>query len=376
MKPIYLDYNATTPIAPEVAEAMLPFLTEFGNPSSDHIFGRKTKAAVNTARQQVADFINCSPDEIYFTSGGSESNNWALKGLAFSQPDAHILTSEIEHPAIIEVCKYLASKGVKITFIPVRSSGVIDMARLAEIIQTGNVSLISVMHANNEVGTIQPIKELMEMAKIQRIPVHTDAAQSLGKIPVDVQDIEVDLLSIAGHKLYAPKGIGALFCREGVMLENLIHGAGHERGRRAGTENVLLIVALGKACELAKKRIVIQQKQVAVLRDYLQHKLIENIADVKINGADAPRLPNTLSISIRDVQSQDILHQIEGEIACSAGSACHAGMVTISPVLRAMQVPDNYAAGTLRLSLGVSTSKNEIETAARLIIGAVRDLRR
>lgn len=375
MDPIYLDYNATTPIAAEVAEAMVPFLKEFGNPSSTHVFGRRAKAAVNNARDQIAALLNCEPHEVYFTSGGSESNNWALKGATALQNEAHILTSQIEHPAILKVCQYLLKQGVSTTYLPVQQNGVIDVGQYARVLEEQKISLVSIMHANNEVGTVQPVKEIASLARSEGILIHTDAAQSVGKIPVNVQELGVDLLSVAGHKLYAPKGIGAFFCREGVKLENLIHGAGHERGRRAGTENILLIVALGKACELAQDRIAIQQTQVRQLRDRLQNMLLTNIANTRINGAEAERLPNTLSISIQGVQSHEILHQIEDKLACSAGSACHAGEVSISPVLQAMKVPADFAAGTLRLSLGISTTEEEIESAARIILEAVSKLR-
>lgn len=375
MDPIYLDYNATTPIAAEVAEAMVPFLKEFGNPSSTHVFGRRAKAAVNNARDQIAALLNCEPHEVYFTSGGSESNNWALKGSTALQSEAHILTSQIEHPAILKVCQYLQKQGVSTSYLPVQQNGVIDVDQYARVLEEQKISLVSIMHANNEVGTVQPVKEIASLARSEGILIHTDAAQSVGKIPVNVQELGVDLLSVAGHKLYAPKGIGALFCREGVKLENLVHGAGHERGRRAGTENILLIVALGKACELAQDRIAIQQTQVRQLRDRLQNMLLTNIANTRINGAEAERLPNTLSISIQGVQSHEILHQIEDKLACSAGSACHAGEVSISPVLQAMKVPADFAAGTLRLSLGISTTEEEIESAARIIVEAVSKLR-
>ncbi len=375
MKPIYLDYNATTPIATEVAEAMLPYLQEFGNPSSEHAFGRRAKAAVDLARRQVATLINCRPEEIYFTSGGSESNNWALKGRAALFSRGRIITSQIEHPAILNVCKYLGTQGIETTFLPVNADGVVDLPAFENALASENIALVSVMHANNEVGSIQPVGEIAAIAGNKNIIVHTDAAQSIGKIQVDVRVLGVDLLSLAGHKLYAPKGIGALFCREGTALENLIHGAGHERGRRAGTENVLLIIGLGKACELARNRIEVQQTHVRALRDYLQATLQENLTGVIVNGHNAPRLPNTLSISIRGVQSQNILYEIEDRIACSAGSACHAGEMTISPVLQAMRISPEYAGGTLRLSLGVATKREEVEIAAQMIIEKVKQLR-
>ena len=255
MLPIYLDYNATTPIDREVAEAMKPFLDElFGNPSSSHEFGVRTRKAVETARKQVAGLIGCSPQEIIFTSGGTESNNFAIKGVALANRHKgnHIITTSIEHPAVIEVCKYLASNGFRITYLPVDEFGWVDPDNVKKAI-TSETILITVMHANNEVGTIQPIEEIGEIARMQQVIFHTDAAQSVGKINVDVNRMKVDLLSIAGHKLYAPKGIGALYIRKGVKLEKLIHGADHEMNQRAGTENILEISGLGKACEIAKR---------------------------------------------------------------------------------------------------------------------------
>lgn len=376
MQPIYLDYNATTPIATEVAQAMQPFLQEFGNPSSDHFYGQRARKAVEQAREQVARLINCRAEEIYFTSGGSEANNWALKGRATLFRHSRIITSQIEHPAIFNVCKYLSGKGVETEFSPVLKNGVVDLHAVEEAIDGENVAIVSIMHANNETGVIQPIEEITRAAAAKNIVVHTDAAQSLGKIPVDVQKMGIDLLSMAGHKLYAPKGIGALFCREGVALENLIHGAGHERGRRAGTENVMLIAGFGKACALAKERIEIQQNHVRVLRDKLQQILQKNLSSTMVNGEGAPRLPNTLSISFAGVQSHEILNKIKHRVACSAGSACHAGEISISPVLKAMQVVPEFAAGTLRLSLGISTREEEINSTVQLIIDTVQQLRR
>ena len=375
MRPIYLDYNATTPISPEVAEAMQPYLYEFGNPSSDHVYGQRAKAAVDLARQQVAALLNCKPQEVFFTSGGSESNNWALKGWAAFNQDGRIITSQIEHPAVLNVCRYLAGNGIAVEYLPVSENGVVDLQAMQKALMPENKTLVSIMHANNEIGTVQPIAEITAIAAGRHIAVHTDAAQSIGKIPVDVQKMGVDFLSIAGHKLYAPKGIGALFCRQGMKLENLIHGAGHEQGRRAGTENVMLIAGLGMACVQAAERIEIQQTQVRLLRDELQRTLLKALPATIVNGDGEPRLPNTLSISFAGTQSHEILNEISDRIACSAGSACHAGEVTISPVLRAMNVAPEFAAGTLRLSLGISTNREEIDFAAKLIISAVKRLR-
>ncbi|MGD8509400.1 MAG: cysteine desulfurase family protein, partial [Syntrophobacterales bacterium] len=286
MKPIYLDYNATTPIDPEVAEAMRPYLFEhFGNPSSSHWYGVQTKKAVDEARRQVADLLHCRPEEVVFTSGGSESNNYAIKGTAFANRDKgnHIITSAIEHPAVLEVCKYLAENGFQITYLPVDEFCLVHPRELQESI-TPQTILITIMHANNEVGTIQPIAEIAQIAKEHGIVFHTDAAQSVGKIPTRVDELAVDLLTIAGHKLYAPKGIGALYVRGGIRLEKLIHGADHERDLRAGTENVLEIVGLGQACKIAKRDLEKNMRHMQKMRDLLYAGLKKQWGELKLNG--------------------------------------------------------------------------------------------
>ncbi|MGD8877633.1 MAG: cysteine desulfurase family protein, partial [Syntrophobacterales bacterium] len=286
MKPIYLDYNATTPIDPEVAEAMRPYLFEhFGNPSSSHWYGVQTKKAVDEARRQVADLLHCRPEEVVFTSGGSESNNYAIKGTAFANRDKgnHIISSAIEHPAVLEVCKYLAENGFQITYLPVDEFCLVHPRELQESI-TPQTILITIMHANNEVGTIQPIAEIAQIAKEHGIVFHTDAAQSVGKIPTRVDELAVDLLTIAGHKLYAPKGIGALYVRGGIRLEKLIHGADHERDLRAGTENVLEIVGLGQACKIAKRDLEKNMRHMQKMRDLLYAGLKKQWGELKLNG--------------------------------------------------------------------------------------------
>ena len=366
MEPIYLDYNATTPIDPEVADAMRPYLEKyFGNPSSAHLHGVTAKKAVETARRQTAELLNCAPDEIIFTSGGTEANNFALKGIAFAHRDAgnHIITSTIEHPAVTEVCTYLKTFGFTTTLIPVDETGCIDPGELERAITAGTI-LITVMHANNEVGTIEPIEAISALARKHGIAFHTDAAQSVGKIPVDVQDLGVDLLSVAGHKLYAPKGVGALFVRTGTRLEKFMHGAGQERNMRAGTENVLEIVGLGKACEIARRDLTINRARMKALRDRLHEGLKSAAQDLRLNGHPEKRLPNTLSIGFRNMEAAALLNElIIANISTSAGSACHAGETTISHVLAAMKVPLDYAAGTLRLSVGKMTTEVEIDQA-------------
>ncbi len=375
MNPIYLDYNATTPIDKEVADTMRPFLSElFGNPSSTHEFGIEAKKAVIKARSQVAALINCRPDEIVFTSGGTESNNFAIKGVAFANKDKgnHILTSSVEHPAVIEVCEFLAENGFEITYLPVDEFGLVDPDDVAGAI-TPRTILISIMHANNEVGTIQPIKEIGLIARERGIVFHSDAAQSLGKIPVDVNELGVDLLSIAGHKLYAPKGIGALYVRRGVKLQKLIHGADHEMNMRAGTENVLEISGLGKACEIAARDLDKNMKHMQFMREFLEQELTMTVPESKINGDPVKRLPNTLSISFPRIEANTLLSELS-EVAASAGAACHTENIEISSVLKAMHIPEEFAMGTIRFSTGKLTTRNEIVKASEFITSAVNRL--
>ncbi len=375
MNPIYLDYNATTPIDKEVAEAMKPYLEEyFGNPSSTHSYGSKTKMAVERSRQQVAELINCDPSEIIFTSGGTESNNYAIKGIALSQKQKgkHIITSSIEHPAVIEVCKYLEKQDFEVTYLPVDEHGIIRLDELRNAIRNDTI-LISIMHANNEVGSIQPVNDIGRIAKEHGIIFHCDAAQSIGKIQVDVKLMGAHLLSIAGHKLYAPKGIGALYVKNGVTLEKLMHGANHEQNLRAGTENVLEIVGLGKAAEICKRDLEKNQKHFAQTRDLLWKNFQTSIADIRRNGHPEKVLPNTLSVSFRKVEANTLVSRLSG-VAASAGAACHAESIDISDVLRAMSVPMDYAMGTVRFSTGRQTNLNEIEQASKEIAETVKSL--
>ncbi len=373
--PIYLDYNATTPIAPEVADAMRPFLDEyFGNPSSVHAYGVKTKMAVEKARRQVAELINCDPSEIIFTSGGTESNNYAIKGIALAnrKKGNHLMISAVEHPAVFEVARYLEENGFAVSIIPVDEFGIVQLDEIEKSIRPETI-LISVMHANNEVGSIQPIEEIAAIAKKHGIFMHSDAAQSLGKIPVDVRKMGVDLLSIAGHKLYAPKGIGALYIRNGVHLEKLIHGADHEQNLRAGTENVLEIVGLGKACELAREHLEENMEHYRTTRDYLHKLLLEALPGIKLNGHPEKRLPNTLSISFPHVEANTLIDRLEG-VAASAGAACHSESIDVSAVLEAMLVPMDYAMGTIRFSTGRNLTMDEVKKAADEIVQTVTAL--
>lgn len=365
--PIYLDYNASTPIEPAVALAMRPLLDgAYGNPSSGHWASGPAKSALEKGRSQVATLLGCGPDEIVFTSGGSESNNLALKGAFFAlrQKGEHIITSAIEHPAILRPCQFLERLGATVTILPVDETGRIDPDAVRRAI-TPRTILISVMHANNEVGTIEPIAEIAAIARGHGILLHTDAAQSVGKIETRVDALGVDLLTIAGHKLYAPKGVGALYVRRGVVLEPLIHGAGHESGRRAGTESALLAAGLGAACELAQELPFIPR--VRTLRDRLWNALQQTWGDrVRLNGHPEHRLPNTLNVSFVGQIGADILHRLDS-VAASTGSACHAGRIELSPVLKAMGVSPENGLGAIRFSLGRTTTADEIdEVVARL----------
>jgi cysteine desulfurase len=369
---VYLDHNATTPLAPEVTAAMAPYLAEaYGNPSSLHWAGVPGRDAVERARSQVAVLLGCDPTEVIFTSGGTEADNHAIKGLFFSQRAAgkpfHVITSTIEHPAVLEPCRFIERFGAEVTRVPVDRYGLIDPDDVAKAMRP-HTALVSIMHANNEVGTIQPIAEIAEIARTHGAAVHTDAAQSVGKVPTKVDALGVDLLTVAGHKLYGPKGVGALVVRKGVLLEPLLHGAGHEAGRRAGTENLLAIVGLGVACELARdwvesQRVWAMQK----LRDELWQRLKASFGEaVVLNGHPTDRLPNTLNVSFQGQHGHDILTRLPN-LAASTGSACHSGQLHVSPVLAAMGVPQDTALGAIRLSLGRDTTQRDIDAACSML---------
>jgi len=369
-KPIYLDYNATTHIDLEVIDAMIPFLKEhFGNPSSSHYFGQKAKEAVEKARGQVADFLNCNSNEIIFTSGGTESNNYAIKGLAFALRNKgnHIITTQIEHPSVLESCKFLNLKGFEITYLPVDETGLVNIYDVEKAIKRSTI-LITIMHSNNETGSIQPIEKISKLAKKHDIIFHTDAVQSAGKIPVGIDKLGVDLLSIAGHKIYAPKGIGALYIKQGINLEKLIHGAGQENNKRAGTENVLEIVGLGMACEIAGRDFNKNVANMKLTRDRLYDRLKKEINDIKLNCDLKNCLPNTLNISFKGIDSNKLIDKIKNQVAVSSGAACHSGKTETSYVLKALNVPIEWAKGTLRFSTGKTTTIDEIEYAVDIII--------
>jgi cysteine desulfurase len=375
MDRIYLDYNASTPLAPEVVEAMQPFLTEdFGNPSSSHWAGKGAREAVETARAEVAALVGAKPAEIIFTSGGSEANNHALKGIFFAsrRRTPHIITTCIEHPAVLEPCRFLERLGARVNRIPVDRAGLVDPDDVRRAI-TPDTILVSVMHANNEVGTIEPIASIAQLTRERDIPFHTDAAQSAGKTPLDVNQLGVDLLSVAGHKLYAPKGVGALYLREGVALDSLVHGAGHESGRRAGTENVLLNIALGAACRLA--RLDPCAARLLELRDRFWQRLRDTFgADVVLNGHPTERLPNTLNVSFPGYSAPQILEHLPW-VAASTGSACHAASPTMSPVLSAMGLEPRVGLGAIRFSVGRMTDSSQIDSVAESLKQIINTLK-
>lgn len=377
---IYLDYNATTPIDPRVADAMIPFIREIhGNPSSAHAPGREARAAVSRARNQVAALIGASADEIVFTSGGSESNNHAIKGVAHAcrhRAGRHVIISAVEHPAVYMPCEYLAECGVSVTRVPVDGQGLIDPAEVRNALRPDTV-LISIMHANNEVGTIQPIAQIAAIGREAGVLVHTDAAQTIGKLPVNVELLGVDLLTIAGHKFYAPQGTGALYIRQGVKLEPLIHGASQEKGRRAGTEAVAAIVGLGAAAELSAADLRSgAPERLRELRDRLHRRLSEGLGErIALNGHPIQRLPNTLNIGFRGQIGAYLLEAIGG-VCASPGAACHYNTAGPSPVLEAMKVPRETALGAIRFSVGRPTTIDEVDEAAgRIILAATAQTR-
>ena len=373
---IYLDYNATTPVAREVGEAMMPFILEdFGNPSSAHPMGKKAKEALEGARDQISRILGCDRNEIIFTSGGTESNNMVLKCVAWSlrNKGRHIITTKIEHPSIINTALFLMEDGYDVTFLPVDTYGCLDPDEVRKAVKKDTI-LISVMHANNETGTIQPLAEISSIAREHGVLFHTDAAQSIGKIETKVRDLGVDFLTIAGHKIYAPKGVGALYIREGVETEPFMHGGGQERGLRSGTENVILNVGLGKACELILDNLSDDMARLRGLRDRLHNQIRSAIPEAVLNGHPEQRLPNTLYLSFPGIRGEEILKEIPG-LCASTGAACHDQSLTLSHVLEAMGVREEVGMGAIRLSLGRPTTETEVDQAARLLIEKVRKKR-
>jgi cysteine desulfurase len=368
--PIYLDYNATTPVDPAVVAAMLPYLdTHFGNPSSSHFYAQATREAMTQARAQLAQLLSCAPDEVIFTGGGSESDTLAIRGVALAQHEHgnHIITQVTEHPAVLNACRALERlHGFQVTYLPVDEYGRVNPADVQASI-TPQTVLLTIMHANNETGTLQPIAELAEIAHRSGVLFHTDASQSVGKIPTRVSELGVDLLTIAGHKLYAPKGIGALYVRRGIQLEPAIYGGGQEVGRRAGTENIAFMVALGAAALLSHEQLTSYQLHIQRLRDLLHDRLRSYFPmALHLNGHPAERLPNTLNVSIYGIVGEELLAAIP-TLASSTGSACHEGSTEPSPVLLSMGLSRERALAALRLTLGRWTTEDEVERAARLL---------
>lgn len=365
MKTVYMDYSATTYVKPEVLEEMLPYFTEkFGNPSSFYEISRVTSRAVTEGRDKVAKALNCEPSEVYFTGGGSESDNWALKGIAsaYKNKGNHIITTKIEHHAILHTCEYLEKNGYEVTYLDVDEEGFIDLEQLKNAI-TDKTILVSVMFINNEIGTIEPIKEIGKICHERGVLFHTDAVQAVGHVPIDVKELNIDLLSLAGHKIYGPKGIGALYIRKGVRIHNLIHGGGQERARRAGTENIAGIVGLGKAIELATSNIEEESKRLSKLRDRLIEGLLK-IPHTRLNGPKdgSKRSPANVNVCFRFIEGESILLSLDFEGICaSSGSACTSGSLDPSHVLLAIGLPHEIAHGSLRLSLGAGSTDEDVD---------------
>jgi len=381
MQRIYLDHNATTAVDPLVLDAMLPyFSSDFGNASSIHTFGQRARAAVENAREQIAALLNARPQEIVFTSGGTESDNHAIFGVAQAllpvRPGTHIITTTIEHEAVLNACQALEKLAFSVSYLPVNREGVIDLDELRRALRP-ETSLITVMHANNELGTIQPLAEIGQIAAEADVYFHTDAVQSAGKIPVDVKSLQLDLLSISGHKFYAPKGVGALFIKSGTRLRQLLYGGHHQRGFRPGTENVAGIVGLGKAAELARVSLENDVARVSRLRDTLEQGILASVPDSRVNSTNAPRTPNTTSILFPGLEGEALVIALDLKgLACSTGAACSSGAVEPSHVLTAIGLPAPEARASIRFSLGRHTTESEINTALELIPAAVSHLRK
>lgn len=385
MNRVYLDYNATTPVAPEVLDAMLPyFCADFGNASSIHTFGQNARAAVEAAREQVAALIGARAQEIFFTSGGTESDNHAIFGivslsfpssLASTASRSHIITSLVEHEAVLNACQALEKQGVDVTYLHVDQDGSVDLEDLRAALRKETV-LITIMHANNELGTVQPLEEIGRVAKQADVYFHTDAVQSAGKIPIDVERFQLDLLSLSGHKLYAPKGIGVLYVRGGTRLTQLLYGGHHQRGVRPGTENVAGIVGLGKAAEIARHSLANDAKRLTALRDQLEHGLLRRVPHSRINGGHAVRTPNTANLVFPGVEGEALLIALDLRgLACSTGAACSSGAVEPSHVLTAIGLPAEEARASLRFSLGRHTTQADIDFAMQVIPAVVAQLR-
>ncbi|MEM2841102.1 MAG: cysteine desulfurase NifS [Candidatus Bathyarchaeia archaeon] len=378
MKRIYMDNAATTQIDPEVVEAMVPYFRyKYGNASSLHSFGREAYEGIEKARKQVAELIGASQNEITFTSGGTESDNMAIKGIAYKYRDRgkHIITSQIEHPAVLETCNFLESVGFKVTYLPVDKHGLIDIESLTKCI-TKDTILITIMHANNEIGTIEPVREIGEIAHEMDVIFHTDAVQTVGKIPVDVEKLNVDLLTLSGHKIYGPKGVGVLYKKDSVQIQPLIHGGGHERGLRSGTENVPGIVGLGKAAELSKNRLPDDSAKLTVLRDRFINRVLNEIEESFLNGHPTKRLPNNAHFRFSGIEGESLILSLDDKgIAASTGSACSSKKLAPSHVLMAIGLNEVQAHGSLRISLGRNNTEEDVEYACDSLVEVVNRLR-
>ena len=377
MKQIYLDHSATTPVHSEVLEAMLPYFGDlFGNPSSIHSFGQDAKKALDEARDKVASLINADPSEIVFTSGGTEADNLAVIGVAYVREEKnHIITTSIEHPAVLNTCEYLERKGLKVTYLPVDRYGLVDPDDVKRAI-TAETAIISIMHANNEIGTIEPIEEIGRIAEENGISFHTDAVQTVGKIPVNVSALNVDLLSLSGHKIYGPKGIGALYIRKGTRIAPILYGGHHERDLRAGTENVPGIVGLGRACEIASRDLTSQMDYLRNLRDRLENGIMDRIDRIRVNGHPSQRLPHILNVSFENIEGEPVILYLDMKgIAASAGSACTSGAMESSHVLKALGIPPDIARGSVRFSLGRKNTEKEVDYVIDALVDIVEHLR-
>jgi cysteine desulfurase len=377
MKRIYLDYSATTPMLPEVLEAMKPYFCEkFGNPSSICFYGKEAKKAIEQARLEIASFVNAYPEEIYFTSGGTESNNFAIKGIAYANDKKkHIITSSIEHHAILEPCKFLERQGYEVTYLPVDKYGFVNPQDVRKAI-TNNTILISIMHANNEIGTIQPILEIGKIAKEKNVLFHTDAVQTLGHLEIDVKKLGVDLLSCSAHKVYGPKGVGFLYIKKGTKINSLLHGGDQENRKRASTYNTAGIIGFAKAIEIAKKEMIIEGKKLIFLRDKLINSILNRIENSHLNGHPVNRLPNNVNISIEYIEGESIVLNLDMlNICCSTGSACTSSKLLSSHVLLAIGVDPEVAHSSLRFTLGKFTKEEEIDYVIENLPKVVEKLR-
>jgi len=378
MKPIYMDHSATTPVAPEVLAAMLPYFSDkFGNASSLHGFGREAKEALEESRQKLARLLNADPEEIVFTSGGTESDNIALRGIAYKNRNSgrHIITSNIEHPAILETCRSLEQEGFSVTYLPVNREGLVELSELERAIRPDTI-LISMMHANNEIGTIQPLKEIGSLAAERDIYLHTDAVQTVGKIPVDVEAMGADLLSLSAHKLYGPKGVGALYIRRGTKIQSLATGGGHERGLRSGTENVAGIAGLARAADLAREEMAAEGQRLTGLRDRLAGLVLERVKEAWINGSMEKRLPGSLNFGFSYVEGESLLLYLDSKgVAVSTGSACSSHKLEPSHVLLALGLKPEECHGSLRITMGRSNSREDVNYVAECIAEAVERFR-